>query len=105
MKTVPLRVPGAQVTGYTVEDYANVEDLTQDIVQIVLANGLTIDVGWHPEHDPSGSFVVRVFEGDWENRKYETTQATRSGEKLARLVEELVARLEKQPPLSTPGFV
>jgi hypothetical protein len=39
------------------------EDLTQDLVTVRLSNGFYVDLGWYPEHDSAGEFVIRVFEG------------------------------------------
>ena len=42
--------------------------LVQDILEIDLPNGITIDVGWHPESDPSGSFRIVVYRDYWSNQ-------------------------------------
>jgi len=42
--------------------------LVRDLLTIELPNGMCIDVGWHPEHDPSGEYVVRAFYKDWQNQ-------------------------------------
>ena len=43
-------------------------DLDQDILEIDLPNGISIDVGWHPESDPGGSFRIVVFRNFWPNQ-------------------------------------
>jgi hypothetical protein len=37
--------------------------LTQDMLEVELANGVVIDVGWYPEHDPNGTYGVVAFQG------------------------------------------
>ena len=37
--------------------------LTQDMLEVELPNGVIIDVGWYPEHDPNGEYGVVAFQG------------------------------------------
>ncbi len=66
------------------------DDLTQDIAIVGLRNGYCVDVGWYPEHDPSGEFWIRVFWECWNNQVIEPIR-TRDAYQAARLVEQLVA--------------
>lgn len=34
---------------------------TQDVLTVRLANGIYIDVGWYPEHDPNGAYELQIF--------------------------------------------
>ena len=36
--------------------------LLQDLLEIDLPRGRTIDVGWYPEHDPTGAYRIRMYE-------------------------------------------
>ncbi len=36
-------------------------DLGQDMIEVRLANGITIDAGWYPEGDRTGSYVVKAW--------------------------------------------
>ncbi len=36
--------------------------LTQDMLEVELPNGVIIDVGWYPEHDPNGEYGIAVFQ-------------------------------------------
>lgn len=68
MSRLRFRLPeGAEISNYL---YAEMEpdDLTQDIVTVSLPNGFYIDVGWYPEHDPSGCYWVRVFREFWDHQ-------------------------------------
>jgi hypothetical protein len=60
---------GSTVTGYLHRDYSTeeMELLDQDVVQIGLENGITIDVGWYPEGSTDGEFVIRAFRDYLEN--------------------------------------
>jgi len=76
MIILPLNIPSdAHQVGDLWDEY-ELEDLSQDLLQIQFANGYAIDVGWYPEHDPNGTFVVTVFENEWENRKFTTHAKT-----------------------------
>jgi hypothetical protein len=60
---------GIIIKGMLLRDYDLATDLPlldQDILEIVLPNGMKIGVGWFPENDPDGRFLIRVF------RKYYT---------------------------------
>jgi hypothetical protein len=40
-------------------------DLVSDMVEIDLPDGTTLDVGWVPEHDPSGRYRLKLYRGYW----------------------------------------
>ncbi len=43
-----------------------IDELKEDLAQVVFPNNVLLDVGWYPEFDESGSFVVVVVRGeDW----------------------------------------
>jgi hypothetical protein len=62
-----LNIPGATVRGelYPPEE---VDMLTQDMLEVELPGGVFVDVGWFPEHDPGGRYVITAFAGEYENR-------------------------------------
>ena len=39
--------------------------LREDLLEIDLPSGVTIDVGWYPEGDPEGAYRIVVFKGYW----------------------------------------
>jgi ABC-type amino acid transport substrate-binding protein len=49
------------------KDKYDVSDLSQDLVQITLGTNYGIDIGWYPEHDVNGDFVIRVFYETFDN--------------------------------------
>jgi len=65
--------------------------LVQDILDIELPNGISIDVGWHPESDISGTYRVVVYRGYWSNQ---LTDPSRT--KYALEVVDIVQRLVKE---------
>ena len=68
MTPIPISVPqGARVTNHLFAG-AGPEFLLSDLVTIALANERYIDVGWYPEGNPQGSFIVRAFFRDWSNQ-------------------------------------
>ena len=58
---VSLEIRGMLLRAYGPNDMAL---LDQDVLEIKLPNDLRIDVGWFPENDPNGRFVIRVFRRD-----------------------------------------
>jgi hypothetical protein len=65
MNPLTLRLlPGAVVKGRLMPRY-ELKDLDQNILEIDVPGGLTVDVGWHPEFDPNGSFRVVVYRDYW----------------------------------------
>lgn len=48
-------------------------ELSEDLIQVEYENGKIIDVGWYPEFDINGHFVISMIEGqNWEKpvKKY-----------------------------------
>lgn len=41
----------------------DVSFLTQDMLEVELADGVIIDFGWYPEHDPNGAYGVVALQG------------------------------------------
>ncbi len=70
MKPIIIDIPGATVVGRLYDHYDDVELLDQDILEVQLANGLTIDVGWFPEYDREGKFVIKVYKDYLENSMF-----------------------------------
>lgn len=57
-KNIRANVKGELLREYSPEDLPL---LDQDILEISLSNGMRVDVGWFPENDPAGRFIIRVF--------------------------------------------
>lgn len=66
MNPIPIDIPPSAEMVNHLYDTRNVEDLTQDIATIALENGCYVDVGWFPEHDPNGTYWIRVFWEYWD---------------------------------------
>lgn len=61
MSKIELPAPRfAKVQG-ALYDTTDIHDLTQDMLQIELPGGLFIDVGWYPQWNPSGRYMILVF--------------------------------------------
>lgn len=44
------------------------DNLSEDLVQVVYEGDYILDVGWYPEQDQDGNFVVQIIQGgDWEH--------------------------------------
>ncbi len=69
MNAIKPRVPdGSKVYSFLYRT-TDPEYLTQDVLAISLPSGFYIDVGWFPEHDLKGEYVIRVFFRQWENEQ------------------------------------
>lgn len=104
MSVIQLDMPGdchAQINGVLLQHYRLPEDLPlldQDILEVALPNNMRIDVGWFPENDPDGSFVIRVF-----RKNTLSPVRTPIEEKLPQEVAKYVVALVKQygaPPVA-----
>lgn len=76
--------------------------LTQDVMEVELSNGVVIDVGWYPEHDLSGTFVIRAFDGDWDKQLIDPIERQDPNdvcEVVEQLAEELAQERHSSPDL------
>jgi hypothetical protein len=90
---VPVRIKGMLLSEYGADDLAL---LDQDILEIELPNELRIEVGWFPENDPTGHFLVQIF------RKGQLTPAepareAKSPPEVASLIADLVRKYAARP--------
>jgi hypothetical protein len=47
---------------------SQVDLLKEDLMQARFGSKIILDLGWHPEFNPQGHFVLSVIKsGDWEN--------------------------------------
>ena len=47
------------------------DNLLEDLLQVEFFNGYLLDLGWYPEYDEEGEFVIRVIKDqDWESPVY-----------------------------------
>jgi len=97
---VPITVPGCRIKGMLCDSYPP-EDLDQDILQVSLPNGITVDVGWYPDGDPDGEFKVVVYRKYWSNQLC-APFVTRGPREVAKAVEKLVVQYSKWPSFLTP---
>ena len=56
-----LERPGVRIKG-TLYESLDADVLLQDLLEMEMPGGKTIDVGWYPEHDPNGRFRVRLYQ-------------------------------------------
>jgi hypothetical protein len=85
-------IRGIVIKGILLRKYEIPEDLSlldQDILEIELPNGINIDVGWFPENDPNGAFVIRVYRQDI-RRPLRSPIQTRNSLEVARWVASIV---------------
>jgi hypothetical protein len=70
------------------------EHLSEDLLAIELPNGVFIDVGWYPARTKTGSYLVAVYQGEWEN-PLEPAYRTKDANDAARVVREMLDKYAK----------
>ena len=68
--------------------------LREDLLELDLPSGLSIDVGWYPEGDPSGAYRIVVFKDYWLNQKTEPIK-TNSTDSVVLSIRELCRKYSK----------
>jgi hypothetical protein len=92
MNPVPLNLPpGSEKVNFLQWDIAPAE-LTQDLLTVQLPNGFCIDVGWFPEHDPSGNYWINVFFENPDKQQLDKPIVTKDLHVVVHLVERLASR-------------
>lgn len=95
--------PGAEISNYLYPEM-DLDDLGQDMLSVRLPSGYYIDVGWYPENDPDGQFVVRVFWAYWDNQQLTSPVRTKNLSQVVLAVESLAEHFSKpQVTLSRSG--
>jgi hypothetical protein len=91
MNPINPRVPeGSKVYSFLYRT-TDPEYLTQDVLTVSLPSGFYIDVGWFPEHDPNGCYVIRVFYQYW-NAQHIAPVQVKTVEEVVLAVEHLAER-------------
>ena len=76
--------------------------LTEDLLQLNLGNNRLLDIGWYPEFNPSGCFLIQVIhDNDW--REPEFSLSTRSETDLRSAVTECIRRAGGIAPADQAG--
>lgn len=62
MNRIDIAIPDCEVYGalYESDDFF---DLGEDMVDVVLPNGVLVSAGWVPEGDPNGQYRVAITNG------------------------------------------
>ena len=69
-----------------------VDCLTEDLLQLNLGNNRLLDIGWYPEFDSGGCFLIQVIhDNEW--FKPEFSLAARSETDLRNAVNECIHRV------------
>ena len=76
--------------------------LTEDLLQLNLGNNRLLDIGWYPEFDPGGCFLIQVIhDNDWLEPEFSVF--TRSEADLRNAVTECIRRAGGTAPADQPG--
>ena len=71
-KEIHLSVYGAKVNGNIVHG-CDPAYLDSDMLQVVLDNGIVIDIGWVPDGDPAGAYRIVAYRDHFLNKVAKTT--------------------------------
>ena len=68
------------------------ESLTEDLIQIEYDNGYLIDIGWYPEYDAEGNFIVQLIKDyNWENPIYK--QGCKEDKQLKKILLKAIEKI------------
>lgn len=68
------------------------ESLTEDLIQIEYDNGYLIDIGWYPEYDEEGNFIVQLIKDyNWENPIYK--QGCKDDKQLKKILLKAIEKI------------
>jgi hypothetical protein len=93
----PIRIDlpaGAEIANYIYPEM-DLDDLDQDLLTVRLPNNYFIDVGWYPENAPNGHYLIRLFEGTWDNQKLDSPIMTRDVSQVVYYVQKLADRFSR----------
>ena len=94
-----------------IESPSDASVLTQDMLEVHMRNGVVIDVGWYPEHDPKGCYYIRPFFKVWDHQLLSVPLATSDRAEACRIVEYLAVKYSsatiaesasQSPPIPEP---
>ena len=70
------------------------DSLTEDLLQVKYADNYLLDLGWLPEYEADGSFVVQIIKDrDWNTPKYKAF--CKSQEELMQVLETAISLVGK----------
>jgi len=65
------------------------DNLTEDLLQVEYPGDFLLDIGWYPEYEPEGQFIIQLVKGEnWDNPKYKKYCA--KAEELSENIEEAI---------------
>ena len=107
MNPITPFIPGATITGELYPDFDG-RNLDQDILQVAMPSGITIDVGWYPSNDANGCFKIVTYRDYWRDTVRPTVE-TKNPHVVAATVREIAEELRAQedridcvPPVHEP---
>lgn len=85
-EVLDLSIPGGRILFSNLLADMPLELLSQDVAAVII-NGFCIDVGWYPECDPNGHYLVQVVDESWNEHFVE--YEVRTPQAVIALVKEL----------------
>lgn len=92
-------VPVAGVSSFLYRS-SNPDYLGQDQLTVALRNGYYIDVSWHPEHNPTGTYIIRVFFEFADNERIDPIEIKDLDEMISKVQSLVVHFSQHQIPVS-----
>ena len=75
MNAAKLQIRDGVVVYNNLDLTTDPEYLTQDVLAVELATGFWINVGWFPQHNLEGRYLIRVFYQDWNDQRIPPIEA------------------------------
>ncbi|MCR5771462.1 MAG: hypothetical protein K6G87_09560 [Butyrivibrio sp.] len=74
------------------------DNLHEDLIQVEYEGGLILDIGWYPECDPTGRFIINLIKDyNWENplKKIETKNICEMYSGINTIMDEFIRSKDK----------
>lgn len=88
IKLIPNAPSDCEVIGYIYSDHDS-SILGEDMVEVVLPNGILVSAGWYPEGDPNGEYRINATKG----LKYVVRSTAKDANEANEIVEDFVRQL------------
>lgn len=74
--------------------FEQIDSLTEDLLQVKYVDSYLLDLGWYPEYEVDGKFIVQLIkDGNWDAPKYKA--CCRSKKELMQILEIAVSFVSK----------
>lgn len=78
---------------FNVSFFEQLDCLTEDLLQVKYPGGYLLDLGWYPEYNENGRFIVQLIkENNWDCPRYK--KSCKDEKKLKKYINEIIMMLD-----------